>query len=135
MTAVVDGRDAARAGQVLMWQPQGAGDFADLAWVLAEVLGNGAAVTGLDVSRAASGALFGRVRCDNPGYVRDAASRLGWHLYEPDDTYANAWGQVGDMVVDLVWLAAKPDDISGSPVDQGSEGVGELARLDTEAES
>ena len=56
------------AGSVLLWPPQGAGDFADLAWVIAEALGNGPGVRGLDVSRRGDG-LYARVWTTGPEYV------------------------------------------------------------------
>jgi hypothetical protein len=105
--------DATRAGQVLIWAPEGVGDFADLAWVLAETLGNGSGVHGLDVHRGQDGhSLFAQVKCDSPAYVRDVAARLGWHLFV-SRSYATAVGRVGDVLVEAVWIL--PHDSDAAP--------------------
>lgn len=102
--------DATRAGQVLMWAPEGAGDFADLAWVIGGVLGNGAGVRGLDVHRAADGSLFGYVTAENARYVREVAAALGWRVYESGDTYCDSWGLLGEVHVEVTWLAPSANE-------------------------
>ena len=79
--------------------PEGAGDFADVAWVVAQALGNGAGVRGLEVHRGETGALCAYVRATNPAYVRAVAASFGWSLYEPDGYYANASGDLGELRV------------------------------------
>lgn len=98
--------DAEQAGQVLMWSPEGAGDFADIAWVIAGLLGNGAGVRGLDVHRSLDGdALHADVSATSAAYVAAVAAGHGWRLYAPDDTYPNTYGAVGEILVNVTWLS------------------------------
>ncbi len=98
------------AGSVLLWPPQGAGDFADLAWVIGEALGNGPGVRGLDVSRRRDG-LYARVWTTGPEYVASVAAAFGWEVYAPDPAYATTWGRVGGVKVSVSWVAPGPDPV------------------------
>lgn len=97
-------------GSVLLWRPQGARDFADLAWVIAEALGNGPGVRGLDVSRGKAG-LYARVWTTRPEYVAAVAAAFGWELYSPDPAYATTWGEVAGVNLSVSWLAPGPDPV------------------------
>ena len=99
----------ASPGRVFGWPPEGAGDFADVAWVVAEALGNGSGVRGLDVTLWPSGVSL-HVYTTGPEYVRSMAAGFGWELYEPDATYATSYGQLGKVRVNIVWIAPRPDD-------------------------
>lgn len=88
----------------LPWPAEGVGDFADLAWVLAQAFGNGPGVRGIDVHRGDNGTLRAQVSTTGPEYVRDAAASFGWHLHESDDGYADAFGSIGDVRVSVMWL-------------------------------
>ena len=99
------------AGSVLLWPPQGAGDFADLAWVIAEALGNGPGVRGLDVSR---GKATGCTRaCGRPARSmwRSVAAAFGWEVYVPDPAYATTWGEVAGVNLSVSWVAPGPDPV------------------------
>lgn len=90
--------------------PEGAGDFADVAWVVAQALGNGPGVRGLDVHRGETGNLYAYVRATNPAFVRAvAASSFGWTLFEPDECYANASGTLGELRVSVSFV---PTDVA-----------------------
>ncbi|MGB8384618.1 MAG: hypothetical protein WCG47_25820, partial [Dermatophilaceae bacterium] len=56
------------SGGVLCWPPDGAGDFAEVAWVAAEALGNGTGVRSLQVS-VHRGRVSALVYATNAGYV------------------------------------------------------------------
>ncbi len=117
--------DATRAGQVLMRAPEGAGDFSDLVWVIASVLGNRAGVRGVDVQRAVDGgSLSGYVTAENAQYVRDVAAALGWRLYELDGTYCNTWGMLGETQVDVTWLTPRAADGASESPQLGDEEAG-----------
>ena len=49
-------------GSTVPWPPQGAGDFADVAWVVAQALGNGAGVRRLNVSHTGRSGAQGSAR-------------------------------------------------------------------------
>ena len=66
-------------GSTVPWPPQGAGDFADVAWVVAQALGNGAGVRRLSVSHTGR-RVFVDVGVTSPGFVVEVAARLGWSL-------------------------------------------------------
>lgn len=110
MTSVASPRRIA-LGQMLSWPPEGAGDFADVAWVVAQALGNGAGVRGLEVRRFPSGVSV-HVTTTSPEYVRSAAAGFGWELYEPDPSYANTWGEIGEVRVDVTWIEPAADDLA-----------------------
>ncbi len=38
------------------------------------------------------------------------AAGFGWELYEPDATYATTYGQLGEVRVNVTWIAPRPDD-------------------------
>lgn len=100
------------AGSVLLWPPQGAGDFADLAWVVAEALGNGPGVRGLDVSRARNrDGLSAHVWTTGPEYVMSVAGAFGWEVYAPDLAYATTWGGVAGVTVNVSWVAADQNPV------------------------
>jgi hypothetical protein len=94
----------ALAGSVLMWPPEGVGDFADLAWVIAEALGNRAGVRGLDVHQGEE-RLHARVQANDPEYVAAVAADHGWDVYAPDESYAATSGVLADVIVGVYWLA------------------------------
>lgn len=102
--------DATAAGQVLMWAPEGAGDFADVAWVIAGVLGNGAGVHSVEVQRLDNGSMYATVRVNGREHVRQAAEEHGWRLYAPDDSYATATSMLGEIHLGVIWLAPKDDE-------------------------
>jgi len=96
-------------GSVVLWPPQGAGDFADLAWVIGEALGNGPGVCGLDVhqSRDPEG-LFAYVRTTGSEYVRSVAAAFGWDVYEPDAGYAHTSGVLAGVLLSVTWMRPDP---------------------------
>jgi hypothetical protein len=91
------------AGSVLLWPPEGAGDFADLAWVIAEALGNRAGVRGLNVHQGEE-RLFASVRASDPEYVAAVAADHGWDVYAPDESYVATSGVLADVIVGVYWL-------------------------------
>lgn len=95
------------SGPVLAWPPEGAGDFADVAWLVAKALGNGAGVRGLEVER-----LAGRVRlfvtATEETYVREVAAQRGWSLYHRDGRYAISTGTLGGVTVTVSWTLPPP---------------------------
>lgn len=110
-------------GSTVPWPPQGAGDFADVAWVVAQALGNGAGVRRLSVSHTGR-RVFVDVGVTSPGFVVEVAARLGWSLSSANgEHYANCHGPLGSLVVDVTWLADK-HNATGSPEPDRHEGAG-----------
>ncbi|WP_152185548.1 hypothetical protein [Segeticoccus rhizosphaerae] len=110
-------------GSTVPWPPQGAGDFADVAWVVAQALGNGPGVRRLNMSPTGR-RVFVEVTVTSPGFVSETAARLGWSLSSAnDDHYANCHGPLGSLVVDVTWLADK-DSSTASPEPDRREGAG-----------
>lgn len=99
--------DSTAAGQVLMWAPEGAGALADVAWVIAGVLGNAAGVRTVEVQLLDSGSVYATVRVNDREYVRRACEVHGWRLYAPDDSYATASTMLGEIHLAVTWLAPK----------------------------
>lgn len=95
--------------RVFGWPPEGAGDFADVACLVAEALGNASGVRGLDVTLWPSGVSV-HVYTTGPEYVRSMAASFGWELYEPDAAYATTYGELGDVRVNVTWIAPRSDD-------------------------
>ena len=96
--------DAGEVTAVLPWPAEGVGDFADVAWVLAQAFGNGPGVRGVEIRRAESGGTHAYLTVTNPRYVRDVAAAFGWEVYEPDETYANATGRLGEVLVSVSFV-------------------------------
>lgn len=92
---------------VLAWPPEGAGDFADVAWLVATALGNNPGVRGLEVEWRA-----GRVRVfltvAGAAYVREVATRHGWVLYHREGWYAISTGTLGGVTVTVNWTLPPP---------------------------
>ncbi len=89
--------------------PAGVGDFAEVAWIVAQALGNGPGVRGLDVHRGETGTLYAYVRASNPSFVRGVAAAFGWSLYDPDGHYVNASGRLGELRVSVSFV---PTDVA-----------------------
>lgn len=98
------------AGSALLWPPKGAGDFADLAWVVGEALGNGPGVRGLDVFSRRD-VLYARVWSSGPEYVASLAAQFGWEVYVPDAAYATTWGLLAGVKVSVSWVAPDRDPV------------------------
>ena len=69
---------------VLPWPAEGVGDFADVAWLLVQALGNGPGVRGLEIRRSETGGTHAYLTTTKPEYVREVAAAFGWEVYEPD---------------------------------------------------
>ena len=97
-------------GSVLLWPPQGAGDFADLAWVIGEALGNGPGVRGLDVSRGRDG-LYARVWTTRPEYVAAVGAAFGWEAVRAGPGVRHHLGRGGGVNMSVSWVAPGPDPV------------------------
>ena len=94
------------------WLPEGAGDFADVAWIVAAAVGNGPGVRGLSMSHRTGGPVFADLTATTPELVHDLADRLGLSLSSAnDDRYMEAHGPLGSVTLSVAWLA---------PADSGS---------------
>lgn len=102
----------------LPWDPQGAGDFADMAWVVAQAFGNGAGVDGLQVSRSQAGYLHVFVAATGPEYVRAIAARFGWDAVDAGRPgwYLATSGTLGQLLVSVSWVGARPGPAEDSGV-------------------
>ncbi len=89
--------------------PKGAGDFAEVAWIVAQALGNGPGVRGLDVHRGETRNLYAYVRATDRAYVWAAAAAFGWSLYDPDGDFVNASGRLGELRVSVSFV---PTDVA-----------------------
>lgn len=94
------------------WEPQGAGDFADMAWVVAQAFGNGHGVDGLQASRSQAGHLHVSVAAAGPEYVRGIATRFGWDAVDAGrpGRYLATSGTLGQLLVSVSWVGPRPDD-------------------------
>jgi hypothetical protein len=120
MSAVAE---LAGMGSTVPWPPEGAGDFADVAWVVAQALGNGPGVRRLMVSHTGRG-VFVDVGVTSPGFVVEVAARFGWSLSSANgEHYANCHGPLGSLVVDVTWLADKPN-ATDEPEPESHDGAG-----------
>lgn len=91
--------------------PQGAGDFADVAWVVAQAFGNGPGVDGLQASRSQAGHLHVFVAATGPEYVRAIALRFGWDAVDAGRPgwYLATSGTLGQLLVSVTWVGSRPD--------------------------
>lgn len=99
----IDLADTGRAGQVLLWAPEGAGDFVDVAWVIAEVVGNGPGVRGMWTHSSASGQLHVDLQAANREYVFSCATHLNAETWESKDC-ASTWCDVHGISVRVTWV-------------------------------
>ena len=96
--------DRGEVTAVLPWPAEGVGDFADVAWVLAQAFGNGPGVRGVEIRRLETGGTHAYLTTTGPEYVRAVAAAFGWSLYEPDHGYANASGRLGEVLVSVSFV-------------------------------
>ncbi len=100
-------------GVVLPWLPAGAGDFADVAWVVAAAVGNGPGVRALSVSHRTGGLVYADLTVTSPDLVRDLADRLGLgYSSANDETYVEAHGPLGSVTLSVAWLAPRPREVA-----------------------
>ncbi len=90
------------AGAGLCWPPVGVGDFADVAWFLAGVLGNAAGVAGLEVYRHEDH-LYASVSAESREIVEQLGARPGWELWGSPGGQASASGVEGGVRVRASW--------------------------------
>ena len=95
----------------LPWDPQGAGDFADMAWVVAQAFGNGPGVEEVQASRSQAGHLHVFVAAAGREYVRAIAARFGWEAVDAGrpEWYLAASGTLGQLLVSVSWVGPRPD--------------------------
>lgn len=96
---------------LLPWDPQGAGDFADMAWVVAQAFGNGPGVDGLQSSRSQTGHMHVFVAATGPECVRAIALRFGWDAVDAGRPgwYLATSGTLGQLLVSVSWVGSRPD--------------------------
>ncbi|GEM_PF-6725665 len=100
-------------GVVLPWPPAGAGDFADVAWVVAAAVGNGPGVRGLSMSYRSGGLVYADLTVTSPDLVRDLADRLGLgYSTANDEGYVEAHGPVGSVTLSVAWLAPRAREVA-----------------------
>lgn len=96
----------------LLREPERAADFADLAWVVAQALGDGVGVRRLEACVSGTGDLHVYVSASGPEYVRGVAARFGWQARDAGrpEWYLTTDGRIGQVLVSVSWVGPHPRD-------------------------
>lgn len=106
----------------LLRAPERASDFADMAWIVSQALGDGTGVIELATSvDPDDGRMFVHVRASSARYVYGVAARVGLHAWERDG-FACAVGDLGPVHVCVSWRSRDRDGAHSSP-SSAREGV------------
>ncbi len=103
-------------GRIVRWPPRGAGDFADVAWIVADALGNGEGVRAVEVHRHPTRTRV-VVRVEDAGYVRRVAAEQGWQLLGGVDggRYAMTCGSRAGWTFTVIWSWEPPFEVPEAP--------------------